>query len=738
MNHPQEASPRFGLLRRITFLLLCFGGAWLQAQDSLFQAKDSLQTPDSLFQAQDSLLSILVDESFRVGRIKKAIYYWADTTGEISYPAITSYLPSFKNSIPVIDSLPFESGVWAYIKVKNTGEDSLKFILSVGNVAEATFFFTDSSGLVTAPKYSGILISKSKRDQPFPKRSAASLELGPKGEQEIWVQMKRGYNMGINIYPYLYHPTNWDLMVVKNRFGNVVFTVGFLSILGIILLYNLMIFFSTRDQTYLYYSLYLLSIFGVIYFENVVRDFASMGFEKPVWHMYLAYICFEMVNMFIFLFGRKFLDAPTLTPKWDKWIKVIIGLRILWLLISICIIGLGYPIDICYVGAFILLMVETVFLVGFFIHLALLKSRVAWFFIIGTGLVYIFGFVFLILRNLLGIDLSAYYFIFSVLAEILLFSLGLGYKFRQQQKEKLAAQTALNQELSKINTAFGRFVPHEFLKSLGHESVLDVKLGDQVEKEVTVLFSDIRGYTTLAEQMSPEENFRFLNAYLGRMGPIVQENRGFVNQYYGDGIMALFLHEADEALRAGVGMFEALRMYNEERADKDRRPLHIGLGLHTGSLMMGIIGDTLRLEAGVVSDTVNTASRMEGLTKHFGGNLILSEAVYQRLNKPESFSFRYLGKVQVKGRKEPTDIYECLDAEEPVSRAAKQQHREAFHTALAAYAKQDFAQAIATWEEILSAFPEDHASQYYIPKARHYLLEGVPENWTGVEALVFK
>ena len=154
-----------------------------------------------------------------------------------------------------------------------------------------------------------------------------------------------------------------------------------------------------------------------------------------------------------------------------------------------------------------------------------------------------------VLASQLGWTLQPAKFLLPALTlEILVFSLGLGYKIRRQQRDKPVAERSLNQELTKINTAFGRFVPHEFIQSLGHESVIQVKLGDQVEKTVTVLFSDIRDYTSLAEDMSPAENFRFLNGYLGRMGPIIQQHGGFVNQYYGDGIMALFLNEAEDAL----------------------------------------------------------------------------------------------------------------------------------------------------------------------------------------------
>ena len=125
----------------------------------------------------------------------------------------------------------------------------------------------------------------------------------------------------------------------------------------------------------------------------------------------------------------------------------------------------------------------------------------------------------------------------------------------------------------RINAATERFVPYEFLTSLGRDSILEVNLGDQVEKEVTVFFVDIRDYTTISESMTPKENFSFLNSYLGRVGPIIKSNRGFVNQYYGDGIMALFMSgengvdSPQDAVEAAIQMHHTLYAYNEERRE---------------------------------------------------------------------------------------------------------------------------------------------------------------------------
>ena len=114
--------------------------------------------------------------------------------------------------------------------------------------------------------------------------------------------------------------------------------------------------------------------------------------------------------------------------------------------------------------------------------------------------------------------------------------------------------------------AFERFVPHEFLNILDKESILEVEIGDQVQEEMSVLFSDIRDFTSLSEKMSPEENFRFTNSYLSRMEPSTREHHGFVDKFIGDAIMALFPTRAEDAVQAAVNMLKALGKYNDDRA----------------------------------------------------------------------------------------------------------------------------------------------------------------------------
>ena len=329
----------------------------------------------------------------------------------------------------------------------------------------------------------------------------------------------------------------------------------------------------------------------------------------------------------------------------------------------------------------------------------------------------------------------------GIALQLCLFALGVGHKrnlLEKERREALENNLAMQQE---INAATDRFVPYEFLKTLGRESILEVNLGDQVEKHVTVFFSDIRDYTSLSEKLTPQQNFLFLNNYLGRVGPIIKTNRGFVNQYYGDGIMALFM-DADSGINsprdsvlAALEMHKELQHYNQERIEKQREPIRIGIGIHTGPLMLGVIGDEKRMDVGVVSDAVNTAARMEGLTKYYGSTTIVSGSTFDGIVNTDGMHYRFLGQVQVKGRTKPIKIYDFFDGDREAVALKKEQSLLLFQQGLAAYFEKDFKAAEQAFIEILQLFPEDKASKFYLDRSKAYLTSGVPEDWTGVEII---
>lgn len=305
-------------------------------------------------------------------------------------------------------------------------------------------------------------------------------------------------------------------------------------------------------------------------------------------------------------------------------------------------------------------------------------------------------------------------------------------------RDEFLARVKTQLNLHQINRATGRFVPNAFLRSLGRENITEVRLGDQVEREVTVFFSDIRDYTTLSESMTPDQNFKFVNAYNRRMGPIIDRNRGFVNQYLGDAIMAIFQFSPADALRASIEIQKALQEYNLTRGQKKRRPIRSGIGFHSGPLIMGIIGDEKRLDAATISDTVNTAARIESLNKYYGTRILLSEDSLKDVPQPDAFHFRRLGKVQMKGKKVPVQLYECFDGDPPEIMEKKRDTLEAFEQARDHYFRKEFAKAYRTFEAVLKENPDDATTQLFLNKTLECIASGVPDDWTGIERMMAK
>lgn len=283
-------------------------------------------------------------------------------------------------------------------------------------------------------------------------------------------------------------------------------------------------------------------------------------------------------------------------------------------------------------------------------------------------------------------------------------------------KGELVARVHAHVREARTRKAIGRFVPREFLRLLGRDQVADVRLGDQVEREVSVLFSDIRDFTKLCESLSPDDTFRFINRCLERLGPEVRAHGGFIDKYIGDAIMALFPAGGVEALRAAIAMQKAVDAFNAE--EPLALPLAIGIGVHRGKTMLGTIGEEERMEATVVSDTVNVASRLEGLTKAFGARVIVSGALVEHA-RGIGLTLRPLGHVALKGRGIPVEVFEVLDADADGLRWAKVASLDTFAEAVALHEAGRDEEARVLFNRVLERCPEDRAAQHFLGEASH-------------------
>jgi adenylate cyclase len=274
----------------------------------------------------------------------------------------------------------------------------------------------------------------------------------------------------------------------------------------------------------------------------------------------------------------------------------------------------------------------------------------------------------------------------------------------------------LSESLKNTNHALTRFVPSEFLRMLGRTDITEVKLGDQVERPMTVMFSDIRAFTTLSERMSPAENFNFLNSYLKRMTPVVTNRSGFIDKYIGDAVMALFPADPKQALAAAIDMQREIRVYNRHRALKGYEPISIGIGVHTGDIMLGIIGHENRMEGTVISDAVNTASRVERLTRKYGVMIVVSDATVSSLPADHGFDLRMLGRVRVRGRSGSMRVYHLLNGYSEDVRALYMNTRTDFDLGVEKALAGDFSAARSAFERVMEVNPMDTAARFYLER----------------------
>lgn len=314
---------------------------------------------------------------------------------------------------------------------------------------------------------------------------------------------------------------------------------------------------------------------------------------------------------------------------------------------------------------------------------------------------------------------------------LFIFIIAQSYALAKIQADTYRSLERVTIHLKKTNAAYERFVPHKFLRLLGKDDIVDVRLGNHVKMDLTVFFTDIRDFTTLSEKMTPEENFAFLNTYLDRVGPVIRRNNGFIDKYIGDGIMALFQNEPDHAIQAAVEMQEMIRIYNQDRIARDYDPIRVGVGIHQGSLMLGTIGESGRMDATVISDAVNLCSRIEGLTKLYGSNILISDYTYQNIAQKDRFHYRHLGRVCVKGKKRSIGIYEIINGDHPEQMELKIKTKPIFDNGIENFNKNNFSDAAKYFAQVLVENPEDRTAECYKNYSELYQKGNFPKDENG-------
>jgi len=258
---------------------------------------------------------------------------------------------------------------------------------------------------------------------------------------------------------------------------------------------------------------------------------------------------------------------------------------------------------------------------------------------------------------------------------------------------------------------------------------------DGEEREATVFFSDIRGFTTLSERMRPKDLVAMLREYFTLMVDAVFQYQGTVDKFIGDALMAIFgaptpqPDHAERAVRTALEMKRMLIGFNQERVSVGQDPIRIGVGINTGHAVVGNIGSVQRLEYTAIGDAVNLASRLEGINKQYGTEIIISESTFRQL--PDSILVRELDDVRVKGKHEPSKIYEVIGVQGELTDETESGYAH-FRDGLTLYKQRQWDAAMREFQAALEMISADKPSQLYLDRCRAYKQNPPSDDWDGV------
>lgn len=293
---------------------------------------------------------------------------------------------------------------------------------------------------------------------------------------------------------------------------------------------------------------------------------------------------------------------------------------------------------------------------------------------------------------------------------------------------KLQAETLRQQQ--QLVTAYARFFPKRFLELLDKKSIIDVHLGDQIEKNMTVLFADLSDFNSILEEKDFDASVHFINYYLNEIGPLVRQYNGFIDKYIGDSILALYDKRSDDALNCAIAMIAILQKLKLETKSEQFKT---GIGIHYGSLMVGTIGEQERMDETVISDTVNTASRLEHLNKFYGTYIIITEVVRDTLK--ENYNIRFLDWIYVKGKTLAIKIYEVFNNDSIEIANKKLTIEPLYNQALNYYFSRQFREAKQCFEECRRTLTDDKVIQLYLERCENFIQYPPMPEWQGIARL---
>lgn len=304
-----------------------------------------------------------------------------------------------------------------------------------------------------------------------------------------------------------------------------------------------------------------------------------------------------------------------------------------------------------------------------------------------------------------------------------------------RSRQQVTAAWEVNEYIAE---KFRLFVPEQYLNRIAPRGVESIQLGNAREEEITVLFCDIRGFTSLAEFQSARETFSWLNAFFTKMSQAIATHHGFIDKFLGDALLAVFDrpgNHAQDSLNASVAMLQNLNEFNQNLHQYNlEQPVQIGIGIHTGLGLIGTVGSDDRMDSTVIGDVVNTAARVEELTKLYGCSILASDATISHVNTTLenlnlshcsnseipfiSYPSRWIDQITPRGKRQVLELYEILGTATQSLDVGKQQTLFLYNAGLQAWHQEDFNQALGYFQQVVAQNPGDAIAKLYIERCQ--------------------
>ncbi|MGJ4744936.1 7TM diverse intracellular signaling domain-containing protein [Leptospira sp. SA-E8] len=580
--------------------------------------------------------------SFSLGEVSD---YLIESTATLKAEEVLEQKDKFQASKKELGFGYTPAKIWVKTKIKNCNPSQEIVWFELVSLIDSIEFYKVEDG-------KAILVSHTGRTLPVSDRNIRHrnfifpLALEPEKESEVLFgfQSKGSLLLPLKV---------WNQESFLEEEHKVQFLFGaYFGLLAVMLLYNLFLFFSVKDLSYLFYCGY---IFLLAFVQSGIWGFTHLFIfpDLPAWADATFPITINSTGIFALLFAYHFLRIKERLPR-IKYLYLFLG----FVSLSLGILGeVGFYRISVGVGL-VAVSAESLLIFGTSLYFLLLGYREARLFLAGWSMILI-GAVIIGLRNF-GILPFNFFTNYSVqigsVLEAVLLSLSLGDKINILELQRKETERKALEDFKSLSAAFSRFFNSRIIPVLGHKDVRDVKAGDAVRVRMAVLFLDIRGFTTFSERKDAAEVFAILNLFLSRLVPSVEKEGGFVDKFIGDSIMALYPGSPADAVRSAISLIKATEEFNKENLGKISE-IKVGIGIHYGNVILGTVGSETRLDGTAIGDTVNTASRLEGLTRKYEVPILVSSNLVQAAEEIPGIVWKSLGETEIKGRSATLEVF---------------------------------------------------------------------------------